>query len=177
MKMEMKSKFLLVAKKNIIRIILLVFLVFFGYSEIQHIENTYDKSLIKHTSVVVNKYKVQPDMAMYIVQTAKDASTATGLPLKLILGIIATESSFLVNAGSGKGGEGAKGLMQIHMTSGLMPVEPYDVQQNIYTGTSILKSFVDRYGMTRGTEAYNAGNKKRNPAYVKKVLTNSKDFI
>jgi soluble lytic murein transglycosylase-like protein len=163
--------------KSLKVIILFVFLVLFGYSEIKHIENNYTKEDMYNTSVIVNKYKQNPQMAYYIIQTVNESSKATGLPTKLLLGVIASESSFLTHAGSSKSSEGAKGLMQIHPSSKLMPVEPYDVQQNIFTGTSILKSFVNRYGMTRGTEAYNAGNKKRNPAYVKKVQMNSKDFI
>lgn len=173
---ELMLSFKTLAKYSLI-ILLAIAILFWNMSSIQHIENNYDPVVLHNTQTIVAKYKIEPHVAYYVADTIKTASESTGISSKLLLGIIATESSFKVQAINTQSGEGAKGLMQIHKTSGLMPAEPLDIEQNIFTGSSILKSFVDKYGVARGIEAYNAGNRKRNPEYYQRVRLNSEGFI
>jgi len=141
-------------------------------------EHRTDYHAAKLAVKVSSTYKTDVQQNYNIIRTAKLAAADKGLPLDIVLGIIAVESSFdplAVNK------EKAFGVMQLTVTSGLLPLEPLDYEQNIIAGTTLLQQYKLRYSSsskasnTRYIEAYNAGN-RRNPAYAKRVLLAAKQF-
>ena len=100
-------------------------------------------------------YSISPTKINNIVQ---QASTAYGVPAKLIKAVIKAESTNDPNAVSNKG---AIGLMQLEPQTAqqLGVTNPYDPQQNIMAGTKYLSELIKKYNgnYTLALAAYNAG--------------------
>ena len=101
------------------------------------------------------------------------------VPVVIIKGVIATESSF--NPKAKAKGSSARGLMQLTRAAAQDVGTPYgslfDPRTNIFAGTRYLSSMVSRFGLVGGLRAYyqGAGGYQRNPnaaslAYATKVM-------
>ena len=144
--------------------------------------SVFNHSLETHTEVsklalnISQTYKVHYADTLVIVKVAKQAAEQFELPLNLVLGVMAVESSFNHSAVSK---QGALGLMQIHSSSGVSVGE--DIEEHIYNGVAHLKEYINRFGTSKGVQAYNmgAGNivkGKTNMKYFNKVLAKAEKF-
>ena len=94
--------------------------------------SVFNHSLETHTEVsklalnISQTYKVHYADTLVIVKVAKQAAEQFELPLNLVLGVMAVESSFNHSAVSK---QGALGLMQIHSSSGVSVGE--DIEEHI----------------------------------------------
>src|SRR5919197_2108691 len=90
----------------------------------------------------------------------EEASKVYGVSADLLRAVIATESHFDPHA---KSGAGARGLMQLTPVTlrqiGMMKIDPFDPQQNIFAGAKYLSMLLDRFGgnVPLALASYNAG--------------------
>jgi len=124
-------------------------------------EGSNNNSLIDGLSEVEQLSSILADSSLYldeIYAAVEKYSNEYGIDKNLILSIIKKESNFNKYAISSAG---AKGLMQIMDTnSEYYGVEnPYDIEENIKTGTKLLSSYIEKYDgdLQMALMAYNAG--------------------
>ncbi len=89
--------------------------------------------------------------------TIERFARVAGLEPKLVMAVVAAESSYNPSAVSTKG---AMGLMQLMPATAAMysVTDPYDPEQNVRAGTRYLKRMLDRFGSVElALAAYNAG--------------------
>jgi transglycosylase-like protein with SLT domain len=123
------------------------------------------------------------DRGSTVMQLVKDAAVRYGVPEKLVVAVIRTESGFNPSAVSSKG---ARGLMQLMpQTASLLGVRnSFDPAENIDGGVRHLRRLIERYGsdLRLALAAYNAGEQAvaqhggvppypETQGYVQKVLT------
>lgn len=86
----------------------------------------------------------------------KQASKKFGVNIFLLHSVIETESQYRANALSPAG---AMGLMQLmpSLVAQYSVENPFDPFSNIQAGTLHLKKMIDKYGISGGLAAYNAG--------------------
>lgn len=134
----------------------------------------------KHENIILSKhiskeYKIPFSLAKEIVELVKIHTTPTNIPPKLVLAIIAVESSFQPNAVSPAG---AKGLMQV------MPFNRpgKTIEENVIRGIWILQDYtLETKNIYEAIMSYNIGignfkNGMRNYTYAKKVMKHRKKF-
>jgi len=86
----------------------------------------------------------------------------------ILAALIVVESSADSEAVSSKG---AMGLTQV--MPGIWQYDPHTLRnpyKNIEAGSSILRYYIKRYGLTGGLSAYNCGKKSGSPHYARKVI-------
>lgn len=135
---------------------------------------------VKHENLILSKhiskeYKIPFSLAKEIVELVKFHAKATDLSPKIVLAVIAVESSFNPKAISSKG---AKGLMQI------MPLHKPGptIEDNIIKGIWILQDYKsETSNIYEALMSYNVGitafkKGKRNYNYAKKVMKKREKF-
>lgn len=132
-------------------------------SQIESSNNPLENLIDTNTSInnssnhveVTNKNATQKQQ---IEDAVKKASEKHGIDENLIKAVIKTESNFNPNAVSSVG---AKGLMQIMPANykHLGISNPFDIYQNIYGGTKLLREYLDKYNgdVEMALMAYNGG--------------------
>lgn len=117
-----------------------------------------------------------------IKSLAEDFARINNVPSSLVKAVIKTESNYNPNAVSKKG---AMGLMQLMPATAraLGITNPFDIQENLKGGVSILKRLLEKYDgdYKMALAAYNAGEKavtknngippyKETKQYIEKVI-------
>lgn len=129
--------------------------------------------------------RLWPQLAVYMSEATVDASEEYKIPLKVLVGKIVKESEANPFARSFTGAAGTsqvdfeahkKTFPNIKLTR-----ERYDPQNNIRCGAYLLQDYIKKYGIKDALHAYNLGETaykkgKRNPNYVRDVLSNASDF-
>lgn len=124
---------------------------------------------LKKSAELLTRYNPRLDdmtavrYALKIYQCSDDQ-----VPLDILTSLIVVESSANSRAVSRKGALGLTQVMpNIWKYDPKVLVDPY---QNIEIGASILKFYVNRYGLIGGLSAYNSGKKHASIRYAKKVV-------
>ena len=117
-------------------------------------------------SYIAETYKKPFHDVVEVLEAVKHASEAHGVKEELIMAVIATESSFDMNATSKSG---ALGLMQIHSSSGKEYGD--SIKEHVNNGVELLANYINRFGTKAGIMAYNMG-----AANVAKGKTNEKFY-
>ena len=134
------------------------------------------KAQMQQTGKIVDKYKVEQELANRIVQLAHKYEQPTFPQAKDILAVVGIESSFNPKAKSELIRDPALGLMQVR--PGIWKINPKalkDVEQQIRLGSNILHNYYNQLGgnIEKAVQAYNLGitavkQGKRNPQYLEK---------
>lgn len=123
---------------------------------------------------IINKWNTEPLLARQVILEAKKHSNPDFPRKEDILAIIAIESGFKTSAVSTAK---AKGLMQV-----LYKPTTFDITQNIYDGTFLLKDYYKKLSNISATiQAYNVGigaykQGNRNHEYLEKYYYEKENF-
>ena len=127
---------------------------------------------------IANKWRVGYIQSTRVVSMADEAAQKTNLDVKLILAVIAQESSFDPTA---KSQVGAEGLMQVwrkwhhEKYAGINIATP---PQNVIIGSSILREYLDteKGDVVEALQRYNGNKKDATKNYASNVLTYQSEF-
>jgi Ni/Co efflux regulator RcnB len=124
-------------------------------------------------------------LALYMAEATVAASEEYKVPLKIMVGVITKESEANPFA---KSFTGAAGTSQIDFKAhkDTFPTiktarDRYDPKYNTMCGAYLMQDYIKKYGVKNALHAYNLGENafkkgKRNPNYVRDVLSNASDF-
>jgi len=114
---------------------------------------------IKKSAGLLSKYNPELDYFTALAYASKIYQCSdTDVPFEILTALIVVESNADHKAVSRKG---ALGLTQIMPEIWeYEPEELIDPYKNIEAGASILKYYIQRYGLTEGLRAYNSGSKR-----------------
>ena len=144
------------------------------YSFVQSVTQVEETRQDRLAVFISDKYKIAQDKAKAIVATVHQLSAEKDIDPDLVLGIIATESSFREDAAS----KSSRGLMQIHHVNfkwlGIDKETVYDIETNIASGIVVLQGFLERHrgDMDKALRGYSGGAKN----YAYKVHKNTATF-
>jgi hypothetical protein len=137
------------------------------------------------TKKIVEHWKVHPNTAHQITTAAWKYGNTPHVTPHVLLGLMATESSFDPSQTSKLKSDAAVGLMQVRpKMHGLKPKDLSSIDSQVKHGADLLKRFHNRMGnLSSGLTAYNNGvtatlmNKPSlNKTYAPKVLSNAEKF-
>jgi soluble lytic murein transglycosylase-like protein len=137
------------------------------------------------TQKLVSHWNVHPNTAHQITQAAWKYGNTEHVTPHVLLGLMATESSFKFDARSKLKRDAAVGLMQVRpKMHGLKPTDFSTIDSQVKHGSELLKKFHTRMGNLKdGLTAYNNGvtatlrNRDNvNHDYAPKVMGNIKKF-
>lgn len=129
--------------------------------------------------------KLWERLAVYMAESTVAASEEYNVPLKIMVGMNIKESEANPFA---KSSTGAAGTSQIDFKAHTETFpeikstrDRYDPKYNIRCGAYLLSDYIKKYGVKNALHAYNMGETaykkgKRNPNYVRDVLSNASDF-
>ncbi len=124
---------------------------------------------LKKSASLLKKYNPRLDHGTALAYAYKIYECSDHeVPMDILTALIVVESSANYRAVSNKG---ALGLTQVMPTVWNFDREVLeDPYQNIEIGASILKHYIQRYGLEGGLSAYNSGKKNRSLPYARKVI-------
>lgn len=122
-------------------------------------------------------FHISEHIAKQILRATHDAAATTGIPESVLLGVVATESSF--NPGS-KNRWGAMGLMQVRAAlhrDVLAPGREQVIEDNVLAGAQILSRYLARSGdLSRALQGYNGNRFDLLQRYSRRVESSARIF-